>query len=314
LQTIFPGAFCAPATEELELLVAVVFGGGSVNWSDERYVRLYTRDTVTWRLWSWETRAVFSLLLRRADRSGVLDTGTTDKAQAMALILEIPTEVSARVLAALLDCGTMISTRTALVLPSFVDAQESRQSDRVRQAERRAKRALSAASIENHGTVCHTQSQTVTDGHTASQIVTPAVPCRAEPAVPNQPEKIAGSPSASPPQELNLAPSEPKPHRVKKPSPAETTRPQWADLIEALVVIFAEERDGGKYALTGRDLKSLGALYDALGPHEVVTRWRRALRHQGFPAVGSIVELGTHANHFAAVERPGFDPNQGIIR
>ena len=34
-----------------------------MRWEDERYVRVYTRDTPEWCLLSWEARALFLLLL-----------------------------------------------------------------------------------------------------------------------------------------------------------------------------------------------------------------------------------------------------------
>lgn len=57
-----------------------------MNWSDERYVRLFTRDTVTWLRWSFETRAIFCLMLRKVDRSGVLETG---RAYGNAIVSEV---------------------------------------------------------------------------------------------------------------------------------------------------------------------------------------------------------------------------------
>lgn len=168
-----------------------------MNWSDERYVRLYTRDTVTWKRWNWQTRAVLALLIRRVDRSGVLDTGKGDKAEALALMLEVPLDVARLALAELTECGTVTATPVALVLPSFMDAQEAKQNDRVRQIESREKRK--AATLVNHEGACHTPSQAVTDGHTVSQIVTPAVPSLAvlSLAVPSRavPKKRTASPS-----------------------------------------------------------------------------------------------------------------------
>ena len=41
-----------------------------MNWSDERYVRLFTRDTVTWLKWSFETRSVFMLASQPQIRTG----------------------------------------------------------------------------------------------------------------------------------------------------------------------------------------------------------------------------------------------------
>ena len=46
-----------------------------MDWSNERYVRVYTRDTTTWKILSWEARALLQFLIRKVDRSGVVDTG-----------------------------------------------------------------------------------------------------------------------------------------------------------------------------------------------------------------------------------------------
>jgi len=154
--------------------------GVVVNWSDERYVRLFTRDTVTWLRWSFETRAVFCLLLRKVDRSGVLETGRDDKAEALALTLMAPIEACRKALSELMACGTVAASDTSLVIPRFIEAQECRMSDKARQKESREKRAV--AKLENHDDACHTPSHAVTAGHTVSQLVTPAVPSRAVPS------------------------------------------------------------------------------------------------------------------------------------
>lgn len=165
-----------------------------MNWSDERYVRLFTRDTVTWLRWSFETRAIFCLLLRKVDRSGVLETGRDDKAEALALTLMAPIEACRKALSELMACGTVAASDTSLVIPRFIEAQECRMSDKARQKESREKRAV--AKLENHDDACHTPSHGVTAGHTVSQLVTPAVPSRAVPclavpshAVPEEEEK-----------------------------------------------------------------------------------------------------------------------------
>lgn len=151
-----------------------------MNWPDERYVRFYTRDTVTWKRWSWQARAAFGLLLRKVDRAGVLDTGAGNKAEAVALLLEVPLDVARQAVNEWLISGTLVETATTLVLPSFIEAQESTQTDAARQRESRARRR--AASMQNTEAACHKLSQPVTDGHEVSQVVTPAVPSRAVPS------------------------------------------------------------------------------------------------------------------------------------
>lgn len=137
-----------------------------MNWSDERYVRLYTRDTVTWKRWGWETRAVMGLLLRKVDRSGVLDTGAHDKVEAFALLLEIPVDVAERAIAELVRCGTLVESEGGFLLPTFIEAQEAPQSDAARQRDSRERRR--AANLRNNDDACHAVSRGVTDGHAAS--------------------------------------------------------------------------------------------------------------------------------------------------
>ena len=173
-----------------------------MNWSDERYVRLYTRDTVTWKRWTWEARALFPLLLRRVDRSGILDAGSGDKAEALALMLEVPIDVAVRVLPQWLASDTVRESGRALVVPSFIEAQEATQSDRQRQAESRARRRTNALSSQ----VVDSTTSHVTSSHETSQHVTPAVPCRAEPAV----KDMSGTPDVTQP-EFSLTPETPKP-------------------------------------------------------------------------------------------------------
>lgn len=107
-----------------------------MNWPDERYVRLYTRDTVTWKSWHWETRSVFMALLRKVDRAGVLECGGHG-IEGIAMVIEIPADVVDRAVTELRKSGTVIMESDRLVMPKFVDAQESRSSGKLRQSERR---------------------------------------------------------------------------------------------------------------------------------------------------------------------------------
>jgi len=109
-----------------------------MNWEDERYVRLYTRDTITWKLLGWEGRFVMMSLLRKVDRAGCLDleAGT----EGLAALLEMPEEIVQVGLAACAKRGTVQLRGHMLVLPRFIEAQEAKQSDRQRQRECREKR------------------------------------------------------------------------------------------------------------------------------------------------------------------------------
>lgn len=129
-----------------------------MNWSDERYVRIYTRDTADLIAVGWEGRLVLYELIRKVDRSGVLDTG--GDLDVMPDMLRIPAEVFRAGLERLRARGCIRITSSAIVVPNYQHAQEAVQSDRLRQRESRAKRRDSA------------MSQDVTDGHAVSQAVT----------------------------------------------------------------------------------------------------------------------------------------------
>lgn len=115
-----------------------------MDWSNERYVRVYTRDTTTWKLLDWRARTVLLHLFRKVDRAGVLDVGA-DGVLGLAAVLELPFDIvepGIAYLAASRGGGvpTVIATGSAYVLPRFLEAQEAPQSDAQRQRESRSRR------------------------------------------------------------------------------------------------------------------------------------------------------------------------------
>lgn len=109
-----------------------------MNWSDEIYVRVYTRDTITWKLLGWEGRCVLSMLFRKVDRAGCIDV--EGGVEGLSLLLDLPADVTVRGLAACLKRGTVTQSESTLIIPKFTDAQEARHSDKLRQKESRARR------------------------------------------------------------------------------------------------------------------------------------------------------------------------------
>lgn len=250
-----------------------------MNWSDERYVRLYTRDTVTWKRWAWETRACLALLLRKVDRAGVLDTGAHDKAEAFALLLEVPVGVAERAIGELLRSGTMVEHATGFLLPTFIEAQESPQSDAARQRESRERRRT--ATLRSSEDACHAVSHGVTSGHNLS--LQPSVP-----SVPSVP-KGAGAP-----------PPKPKVRRQDPPS----GDPNHQPFVRGLDEVFKEAR-GVAYPFKPRDFVAVKALL-ATGRtvDELLAAWRRALQHRGYPTVSSPSELHDQLAHFIGAAPP----------
>lgn len=116
-----------------------------MNWEDERWIKVYVRDTVTWKLWRWQARFVFMSLLRKVDRAGVIDVGPRGVV-GLAAVLEIPTEIVRDGMDQLVepdDLGdaTVVWHDTQVLIPRFIAAQEAKTSDAQRQRESRQRRA-----------------------------------------------------------------------------------------------------------------------------------------------------------------------------
>ena len=277
-----------------------------MNWEDERYVRLYTRDTVSWLSWGWETQSVMMHMTRRCDRSGVIDIGTVDPAAALSLLLRIPRDVAARALVELISCGTVVHAGQSLVLPKFVAAQEAKQSDRVRQTESRARRAAKALTQEIHRPVCHTPSHAVTDGHTVSQFVTPAVPsqpCLASLAVPISLVASQTSESKGKPLKALKAPKK----------PPEPSRPGWQALIDAMTIEFQNVRGESYDWHHGASRGQLKALREKHSDEDILRRWSRGLRGTYDRKVSAVEQLGNAAKWHALATDEERKPSDSAI-
>ena len=95
-----------------------------MRWEEERYVRIYTRDTGDMILMGWEARALFYEIIRKADRAGILDLGKSGKA-CLGTFLHMPQEVVDRLLPILVENEMVIETPTALIVRNYIEAQES---------------------------------------------------------------------------------------------------------------------------------------------------------------------------------------------
>ena len=159
-----------------------------MRWEDERYVRIYTRDTADWLALSFDAQALFALLMRKLDRAGLLPLGKHGKRAVAAVIGHVhlwPRLEPA--LEELLADGCVRIEGDVLVVPNFIAAQEASMSDKQRKAEQRARDRDKAGRPRDvpsrNVTESHAGSREVTPGHTESQEVTPCrtVPYRAEP-------------------------------------------------------------------------------------------------------------------------------------
>jgi uncharacterized phage protein (TIGR02220 family) len=159
-----------------------------VDWANERYVRVYTRDTTDLLAVGWEGRAVLWELMRKCDRAGVIDfDGDT---AVLAEMLRMPEEIVSLALPKLERRGVVERGDGTLVVPNFLEAQEASQSDKQRARESRARRRDRARHEQSQDVTPASQNVTttshaVTAGHAESHAVTPcrAVPCRATPSL-----------------------------------------------------------------------------------------------------------------------------------
>jgi uncharacterized phage protein (TIGR02220 family) len=112
-----------------------------VDWSNERYVRNYVRDTADLLAIGWEGRTVLWELMRKVDRAGVLDCA---EAPVVAEMLRLPVEIIdlglPRLIARKCVVVTVLDEQSCLWIPNFMEAQEAVMSDAQRQRECRARR------------------------------------------------------------------------------------------------------------------------------------------------------------------------------
>lgn len=274
-----------------------------MRWEDENWVKLYTRDTPTWKAMCWQARALLPLLLRVFDRAGLMECGELGRS-AVPLMVGLPEDVALTGLADLERLGSVIWHGNVLEMPKYEEAQEARSSDLVRKREQRQRdkdkaraeaRKSVAAPDESKG-VDNPKSQPsvtlkdvshgVTRGHTVS---------RPDSTDSTDSSDIAGDKVAPPP-----APKAPK---KEKP-----TDPRHRPTVAMLT--------GLGFGFLPRHARSVSELLALGEPEEIERRAKRALARTGFPTVREIHELVTHWGHFATdspLKATGTDVTKGRV-
>jgi hypothetical protein len=159
-----------------------------MNWPEERYARLYTRDTADWLALSFDAQALLALLMRKLDRAGRLALGRHGKKGVAVVLHQIPLWESrlAPALEELLVDGCFLIDGDYLVMRNYIPAQEASSSDKLRKQEQRerekvglkAKNVTERDSKSQNVTKSHELSRDVTDGHSVPSL---AVPSRTDP-------------------------------------------------------------------------------------------------------------------------------------
>jgi hypothetical protein len=148
-----------------------------VDWQNERYVRVYTRETVADSALTWEARAIWIEILKRLDRAGVLSLGGCGL-RGLAGLIRIPSDVVEIHFPSLLIDGRIVQNGDFLVAPNFQEAQEAIQSNKQRTAECRARRreiALFNEKMSQNVTNSNESLQNVTTGNVLQRAVTPSL-------------------------------------------------------------------------------------------------------------------------------------------
>lgn len=235
-----------------------------MDWSNEDYVRLYRRVTDDDLLLSWEARAVWHEMLKKFDRSGLLETRRGMRG--LAALLHVPRDVVERVIPELLEDGRIQETPTGYFAKNFLEAQEAPKSDRLRARESRIRRRDAAAgtvSTTSPVTICDESSRGVTPGHALSHDVTLTCPSLAKPsqAKPSNATEDSGLKLALVEPAQN---GEPKPR--KPPSDGQRAIDHFAQRYRTA---YATDYDWGP---EGRDPKQIRDLVKKWGLDEVIRR------------------------------------------
>lgn len=159
-----------------------------MDFANEYYVRLYTRDTTTWKRLAFEGQTVLMHVLRKMDMAGVLDVEDMEPWEGAVLHCGIPEDFARRGMERCIALGVLIHQSPFLVAPKYREANEASKSDRQRQAESRTRRRARALghSVTNRSESSHAvtprhashdrngtdASHRVTEGHTRSHAVT----------------------------------------------------------------------------------------------------------------------------------------------
>ena len=247
-----------------------------MDWSNEAYVRVYTRDTADYQVLSWQARGLWLELLRKADRSGVIQTAHGTRG--IAALLRWPVDVIEPALGELLKDGCVLASESpsGLVIPNFIDAQEAKKSDRLRQELSRKNRNVTSrdSSVTKRDSDVTKRDQTsrpVTTGHAVSQDVTL---CCALPSVAVQGIAV-----------------------LKKKRSASPAPPGFAEALDAFHEYYVRTHGGDKPTWEHTQRRAISRL---VGAHGLDTFLRRlsCLEHSPPKWPDAPWDIETFAKHF----------------
>lgn len=146
-----------------------------MNFEEEHYVRVYTRNTPGWVRMPWQSRAVLPLIMRELNRkSGTLELGE-DGIPGLADLIMMPPEVVEVGLRELLRRRTLMLEGSLLAMPNYLRAQGWVASDAQRMRNYRERKRQTAVPCEPV-TDGDAALRSVTERYDESRAVTPSLP------------------------------------------------------------------------------------------------------------------------------------------
>jgi hypothetical protein len=221
-----------------------------LDWLNERYVRVYCRDTPSWKVLPWEARALWLFLLRRMDRAGTMDLGKHG-ARGIAASVDMPLAMVEQHLATLLEDGMLVlegdDSGARLRVPNYIAANETPSSPAERKRASR-ERARAIARMEAYSTVTKPdiESRNVTKSHAESHAVTRShsVPYRTVPSLPAAPP-APSDPEGQPPPDPDGSREEP----AERKKLSRESLPKEALQVAEAMAKHLHERDPGSRKL-----------------------------------------------------------------
>jgi len=203
-----------------------------MDWSNEEYVRMYTRETADDLELSWEALALWRAMLCKFDRSGVIPV--RNGWPSVARMVRMPEDVVGRAGPELVTDGRVRVTKHGFVAPNFTEAQTTSKSDKLRQqASRDRRRSVAMFKVPEIIDSGHAESRAVTERDQESRDVTlPLLPLL--PLLTTTKPPVASSYSSSPPAAATgRGDGDPKVSKVRPPVPPEamTAARRLLDLI-----------------------------------------------------------------------------------
>jgi len=209
-----------------------------MDFASERYVRLYVRDTITWTALGWQGQTVLALTLRKLDRSGVLEIGGRDPAQAIAMTTGLPVEIVEIGLPRLIAEEVLEMGDRTLVMPKYLDAQEAVQTDAHRAREYRSRMRDKARTSRNVTDASRNVTETsrgVTRRHAASLL-----------AVPSRTKELESPTEILVPHGTNGVEPEASPPGEEKPISPEELMDTWNEVCQPLGLPVVKEVRGSR--------------------------------------------------------------------